>query len=92
MHYQCLSDTLLAQFHCKAVAKVSTSKKDNKELEIIIMHFKENKCVLKTVEYIDLLKLPKKAKNVGVVYWSENICVHLVMSGDMEFGMSGDME
>ena len=57
-----LHDTLLAQFHCKVVAKVSSLKKDIKKLEI--MHFKENNCVPNTEEYIHLLKLHKKAKKL----------------------------
>ena len=57
-----LHDTLLAQFHCKVVAKVSSLKKDIKKLEII--HYKENTCVPNTEEYIHLLKLHKKAKKL----------------------------
>ena len=57
-----LHDTLLAQFHCKVVAKVPSLKKDIKKLEI--MHFKENNCVPNTEEYIHLLKLHKKAKKL----------------------------
>ena len=37
MSDKALHDTLLAQFHCKVVAKVSVLKKDIKKLEI--MHF-----------------------------------------------------
>ena len=52
-----LHDTLLAQFHFKVVAKVSSLKKDIKKLE-------ENNCVPNTEEYIHLLKLHKKAKKL----------------------------
>ena len=57
LHY-----TLLAQFHCKVVAKVSALKKDIKKLEIT--HYKENNYVPNTEEYIHLLKLHKKAKKL----------------------------
>ena len=52
-----LHDTLLAQFHCKVVAKVSVLKKDIKKLEIT--HYKENNCIPNTEEYI----LIKRLKN-----------------------------